>query len=448
MHRMQQFSPRTRVIAPILVIAALATGIAAWTDHGSDAVSTAGAAVPAKMSQADITTQEIAYFTERAERDPKGASDRATLAGLYLQRSRETGDFGDYARAEQYARESIAIRTTRNAHAYRVLAAALLTQHRFADARAAAQELVDLFPDEPSHRALLGEVQLELGDYAAAGSTFASLSRVREHMAVAPRLARWAELRGDRQGEAAALSSVAHKALYRGDLPREQVAWFQLRLADHQIRFGEFDTARQTIATGLVEEPNDYRLISLLARIEALHGNWRGAIAIGERLGDAADLRTLALVGDAHAALGDSAAAEQWYQRLEESVAERPEPFNRQWSQFRVDHRRNLPEMVALLRRESAERPDMLGHDLLAWALYQSGDYAGARDAITRALDVGTQEGTLYFHGGMIELALGNRDAGRRYLRHALDINPRFHHVYAPEARRILSDPRRILAGM
>lgn len=387
------------------------------------------------MSQAETTTQEIAYFTSRANADPKGAADRATLAGLYLQRSRETGDFADYRRAEALARESIALRSNRNSHAYRMLAAALLTQHRFVDARRAAEELVALFPDEPAHRALLGEIQLELGDYESAAATFDGLRREHEHMAVAPRLARWAEVRGDREGELAALRSVARKALYRGDLPREQVAWFQLRLADHLIRFGAFDEARKVIATGLAEEPNDHRLISLLARIAALHGQWDVVVAYGERLGEAADLRTLALVGDAHAALGDSAAAERHYAQLEASVAENPEPYNRQWTQFRVDHGRHLPETLALLRKESESRRDVLGFDLLAWALYQSGEYAEARVAMQQALRMNTQDASFHYHAGMIERALGNDDAARRHLTRALQINPRFHHVFAARAR-------------
>lgn len=398
--------------------------------------------VAGRMTQADTTTQEIAYFTERAERDPQGASDRATLAGLYLQRSRETGDFADYHNAEALARESIAIRSNRNSHAYRMLAAALLTQHRFAEARLAAEELVRLFPDEPAHRALLGEIQLELGDYAAARATFRSLRREHEHMAVAPRLARWAEMTGDRAGEEAALRLVATKALHRGDLPREQVAWFHLRLADHQVRHGQFDEAQETIEVGLAEEPNDFRLVALLARIEALKGNWRGALAHGQRLGDAADLRTLALLGDAYAAIGDTARAEEQYRRLEASVAERPEPFNRQWSQFRVEHARNLPEMVTLLQQESDARPDVLGFELLAWAQYQSSNVPAARAAIMRALAIGTQEPTLLFRAGMIEKASGNTAAARKHLRRALEINPRFHHRYADAARTALADLR------
>lgn len=434
--RRPQFRSVVRAAAAMALTVA---GVAAWrTATHSAALDLPVAPLPGAMSQADTTTAEIEYFTGRANADPQGASDRARLAGLYLQRSRETGDFEDYRRAEALARESIAIRSNRNSHAYRMLAAALLTQHRFAEAKLAAEELVARFPEEPAHRALLGEIQLELGQYADARATFRSLRREHEHMAVAPRLARYAEMTGDRSGEEAALRSVAHQARYRGDLPREQVAWFQLRLADHQVRYGELDAAVETIRIGLAEEPGDFRLVALLARIEALRGNWRAAIIQGERLGDAADLRTLALLGDAHAALGDSAGAERRYRQLEASVAERPEPFNRQWSQFRVEHGRELPAMVRLLRQESSERPDMLGFELLAWAEYQSGNLAAARAAMRRALSVGTQEGTLYFRAGMIEHALGNRDEARRHLRHALELNPRFHHLYADVARQTL----------
>lgn len=430
---------RTQLRMTALAVGITAITIAAlggWRHVARSAVPELAAAPLAPvMSQAEATTQEIAYFTSRANADPNGAADRASLAALYLQRSRETGDFADYRRAEELARESIGIRSNRNSHAHRILAAALLTQHRFADALAAAEELVALFPDEPAHRALLGEIQLELGDYQAAGATFDGLRREHEHMAVAPRLARWAEVRGDREGELAALRSVARKALYRGDMPREQVAWFQLRLADHLIRFGAFDEARSVIATGLAEEPNDHRLVSLLARIAALHGEWDSVIAYGDRLGDAADLRTLALIGDAHAARGDSAAAERLYAQLEASVAENPEPYNRQWTQFRVDHGRHLPETLALLRRESQARRDVLGYDLLAWALYKSGEYAEARVAMQQALRMNTQDATFHYHAGMIERALGNDDAARRHLTRALQINPRFHHVFATRAR-------------
>lgn len=390
------------------------------------------------MTQASLTGEEIAVYQARVQRDPQGAADRANLAGLYLQRSRETGDFADYRRAEEMARQSIAIRVHRNPKAYRTLAASLLAQHRFVEARVAAEELVAMWPDEASHRALLGEIQLELGDYEHARRTFRWLSRHRENLAVAPRLARWAEISGQVEEEGRILREAARHAYYRTDLPREQVAWFFLRLGEHELRYGRVEDAEKAFRDGLADEPNDFRLVGGLVRLEAQRQQWERAIAYGERLGDGADLRTLGVLGDAHAALGNSEAAERFYAALERRAAENPEPFNRQWTQFRLDHGRHLPEALALLEDEIRTRPDVLGYDMLAWALYGAGRYADARAAMARALRMGTQDPTLLFHAGMIEQALGANTRAREYLERALALNPIFHHTYAAQARAAL----------
>lgn len=107
----------------------------------------------------------------------------------------------------------------------------------------------------------------------------------------------------------------------------------------------------------------------------------------------------------AHAALGDGAAAEAWYGRAERLAAERPEPFNRQWSQFRLDHRRHVAETRTLLEREVRIRPDVYGWDLVAWARYLDGDVSGAADAITRAQRLGTSDATLRRHAALIARA-------------------------------------------
>jgi cytochrome c-type biogenesis protein CcmH/NrfG len=125
-------------------------------------------------------------------------------------------------------------------------------------------------------------------------------------------------------------------------------------------------------------------------------------IRYGVRAGDGADLATLALVGDAHATLGDTATAEAWYGHAERLAAERPEPFNRQWSQFRLDHRRHVAETRTLLEHEVRIRPDVYGWDLVAWARYLDGDVSGAAEAITRAQRLGTRDAVLLHHAALI----------------------------------------------
>ena len=132
-----------------------------------------GRAVAARtLTEEEVRTRDIAFYEERILRDPEGSIDLAQLAGLYLQRSRETANPQDVERAEQLARKSLAASTLRNGKARHLLASSLLAQHRFAEGRIEAQALVDAEPDVPGYRALLGELQIETGDLDEARRTF------------------------------------------------------------------------------------------------------------------------------------------------------------------------------------------------------------------------------------------------------------------------------------
>ena len=388
--------------------------------------------------EAAMRVEDIALFERRSVEDPYGASDRARLATLFLQRARETGSVDDYRRAEAKARESLALRTERNGGARLALASSLLALHRFPEAREAARALVAADPDKPASRALLGELELEMGDYDSARVTFDKLWPKQTNLAVAPRLARWAEINGQTGRARAILRAAREQADARGDLPREQVAWFHLRVADFELRRGDLGGAASALEKGFAVDARDPRLLSAAARHAALRGEWREVIALGQRIGGRTDLATMALIGDAHRALGDSARAEEQFRALEASAAANPEPFNRQWTLFRLEHARALPATLALLQDEIRVRQDVYGYDQLAWALHLSGDNQSARAAMLNAMRLKTPDAILHFHRGMIERSLGNLSAAREQLQRALALNPRFHHTYADVARRTL----------
>jgi Tfp pilus assembly protein PilF len=56
------------------------------------------------------------------------------------------------------------------------------------------------------------------------------------------------------------------------------------------------------------------------------------------------------------------------------------------------------------------------------------------------ALKLGTRDARLFFHAGLIEARLGNRQAARDYLTRALAINPRFHVLHADIAVQMLRE--------
>jgi tetratricopeptide (TPR) repeat protein len=403
-------------------------------------------AVTAATSELAVRTSDIGFFEARAARDPESATDRTRLAALYMQRARETSDDQDYVRAEQTARASLALRTQRNDAASVVLASALLAQHRFIEARDVARSLVEQSPDVDAYRALLGETSLELGDYAAAHAAFGSLSRAgRRSLTIAPRLARWAEIRGDTTAAREIMREAVDAADERRDLPREQAAWFHLRLADLYLRQGRERGAERELRDGLAINPADHRLLAAMARLAAVRQDWREAIRYGDSaIAITLDPATLGLVSDAHAALGDSAKAAEYVAAMEVAVGQEPGAYHRAWSLFLLDHGRRVPEVLAAAQAELAGRRDIHGYDLVAWALYKSGRAAEAREPMRLALAQGTQDATLYYHAGMIALASGDPVAARDYLARALAIAPAFDHAAPAIARATLDSLRRI----
>lgn len=384
------------------------------------------APVAALRDEQRVREQDIAFYEWRLSRDSTGAFDLAQLAALHLQRGRERGDPQEVVRAEALARRSLGRREARNAKAHATLISALMTQHRFLEARTWAERLVALDPTSAPARATMGEIEMELGDYRAARRTFGALYGRRANLAVAPRLARWLELQGQLEAARRLLSGALDSA--RGPrLPREQQAWFLLRVGDLELRTGHPGSARRAFRDGLAIAPHDARLLAAMARLEAARGHWHRSVTLGEEaIAIAPDPATLGLIGDGYAALGDSTQSAAYWHAMEAVTLAQPGGYHRAWSLFLLDHGRRIPEVLDLVRAELHTRPDIYGWDLFAWALHRAGRDREALPAMARALSLGTKDATLFFHLGMIERGLGHRVAAREALRRALAADPWF----------------------
>lgn len=425
----------TRSAIP-LGAAAVVAAVAWWAVARPARLAAAEAArngVTARL-ELDIRSKDIEFYTKRANEDPQSAEDRAMTAGLYLQRARETGDVNDYRAAERYADASLALRRVRNGKALLTYASALLAQHKFPAALAAAQSLVDSDPTESRYRALYAELLVEMGRYDASRAQFDSMRGDLRTLAVAPRYARYLEIIG-RTDLARAILRRAVSDTRDNDLPREQLAWFHLRMADLEVRNGRLRVAQRQLNDGLLAAPEDGRLWAAQARIHALKGEWRKVLRAVERVGDRADVATTALSGDAHAALGDTANALTSWKAADAMALANPEPFNRQWTLFRLEHGIELDETRTLLEREIAIRQDVYGWDQLAFARYLAGDLPGAAAANQAAMAMGTRDANLYYRGAMIARAQGDSTRARMLATQALQLNPRFHHRYVADAR-------------
>lgn len=397
------------------------------------------AARPPPPGESEIRNSDIAFYENRAIRDPRSARDYTQLGALYLQRARETGENGDLVRAETNARRSLALRTARNSEAFGVLASTLLSQHRFTDALDVSRRLLAEDTTSVAARGLLGENLFELGQYGEAGRVLGTLSTYRGDLGVAPRLARWAELHGNPEEARRLLRTAKDEAERRHGMPGEQLAWFHLRLGDLAFRYGHLDEAERELRAGLAIEQGDARLLGAMARLAAVRAEWRDAADYGERaIAKTLDPATLGLLHDAYGVLGDRAKAQEYYRAMALSMLQRPGPFHRAWSLFLLDHGREVPTVLAKVRQELESRKDIYGYDLLAWALHRAGRDREAEAPMRQALSLGTRDAVLFFHAGMVERALGNDAAARRHLEAAFEANPYWDPFHPAEARAVL----------
>jgi tetratricopeptide (TPR) repeat protein len=395
-----------------LLVAGVALTRRAWVQPLHARASTSREPGFSERSNRDV---QIKVWNQALDADPTSALVMGQLAALHLQRAREGGSWDDYLKAEDFARRSLSKRTNRNASTASTLVSILLAQHRFTEARVVAEELVSRDPETPEYRATLGEVAMELGDYAAADTLFQSVWKDRGTLTIAARLARWLELNNHVPEARRLLNSARETALARRDVAMETKAWFALRLGDLELRNGHFRKAEESFNAGLTIEPDDPRLLSAMARLAAAQGNDADVVMWGERaIGLQLDPATLGLVGDAYAAMGNAAKANEYLSTLEVAVSLQPGAYHRAWSLYLLDHRLQIEQVLARAQEELRERKDIYGYDIVAWALEKAGRRDDARVAMQQALRLGTRDPLLTRHAAALGLVLPSDTEGEQ----------------------------------
>jgi tetratricopeptide (TPR) repeat protein len=369
--------------------------------HGDQNAKPLVAFSTAPYNESEVRNRDIELYDRRIQEDPSSAIDRFTLARLLFTRSRNTGSTIDLERAEKLVRESITERTQRNYQAFELLSSLLMAQHKFADARTVAMQADSLDPNNPSHLALLGEIELELGDYDAAARHFNAVSYDGRNFTTGARVARWYEVTGRIARARLFLQRAIVAVDRRDDLPREQVAWFHYRLGELELRVGDVNAADSAFLRGLARNPDDVRILGGLSRSALARNEWQKAIDYGERAtAIQLDPSTLGAISVAYGKLGDTAQSSSYARAMSVSALEQPGVIHRAWGMFLLDHGtpQDRADVLKRARRELRDRRDVYGHDLMAWALYRDGQIENARKQMRLALSQNTEDVMLTQH--------------------------------------------------
>lgn len=423
-----QTKTAAKVLLGIGVLIVLSYGLVYWQSRPAPRPT------PPDVPPAATT---VAFLNQRLQARPS-ALEYALLGQAYARQARESGNYGDYARAEEALRRSLQL-VPGNADATLALAGTLVATHDFEGALALSQPLADQPRTAPQALAIVGDAHLSLGNYAEAEAAYAALAD--ETPPNLSRRALWADLQGDR-GEALTLMQQAAELAWQNGDDRVNLAWYDYQVGELYFKSGRLDEARARYQSA-VEVFDRYALgYAGLGKVWAAQGRFDEARAQYEKaIAIIPQPEYLAALGDVYTRLGDVKAAQAQYDivstiaRLDEANAVL---YNRQLALFYANHDRDVDKALQLAQAEIEARQDVFGYDTLAWALYKNERFEEAASAMEQAMQLGTRDALLFYHAGLIQYALGNTGRAHALLTEALTINPYFDLLHAALAQATL----------
>ena len=374
--------------------------------------------------------------------DPGDTPAQNRLGSLYLQRLRQTGDHSCIVLAERAAAASLAaVPAEQNTGALSILAQARASSHRFAEARDLIEYLMRIHEEKSELFGMLGDALCELGDYDEAARAYERMEAMgKDDLGTLTRLARFDYLHGKVESAQERLLAALWIASARMQPPRETLAWIRWQLGELAFSVGDYDRAESWYRSGLVIHPTHVALLGSLAKLLAGGGRTAQAQAIRfyeEAIAIDPVPPLVASLADLYALQGRESRSRE----LLELIGDDPLD-SRHIANIDADHDIRLEEAYFLARKDWSQRHDVFGADTLAWTALKTGRVEEARVAIADARRLGTRDARMLYHAGLIAIASGDQEDGRRLLRESLALNPRFDLLQARRAREALGHKR------
>jgi len=437
--------PAKKVLSASLLIGfiGLSGGVLLWMVRSNKSVLSENL-LPIAVNRVPGSADERINTAQRSiEQNPSRAEGYNMLAAAFMQKARETSDFGFNARAAAALRRALEV-DPGNYDAIKLQAKLLLSYHHFREALIEAKKAQELRPDDHDNYGAITDALVELGDYEGAVDAAQKMVDLRPDSASYARVSYLRSLYGDQSGAIAAMR-VAVKAANPND--PEGAAWCRVHLGNELMSAGRKPEAEREYDNALAIFPEYPLALAAKARARISAGDLQKAVELYERAQNRVPLPDNAIaLGDLYEKLGRTADAAREYELVNfvERDTTAGNTYSRQLAMFWADHDERLPEALVIAERERANRQDIYTCDALAWILFKSNRVDEAKKAINEALRLNTRDARLFYHAGMIYKACGESRKASEYLTEALKINPDFDLLQSERARQSLLELRSV----
>ncbi|QID18886.1 tetratricopeptide repeat protein [Nitrogeniibacter mangrovi] len=287
-------------------------------------------------------------------------------------------------------------------------ARALLSVKRYADARAAFEQVLAAEPDDHASRYAMGIIALEMGDVDAAAQAFEKLKSegYSDHDGVETGLAQVAEARGDIE------EAIAHYDAVKQPPRRERA---QLRVAQLLATHGDLDGARKRLRALGHDDASRANYLLIEAQLLRDAGKVQEAVStVDEALKLKPDdpdlLYESAMLADR---LGHTEAMEGKLRKIIALDPRYAHAYNA-LGYWLADRGERLDEAESLIRKAVELRPkDPFIIDSLGWVRYRRGDLQEARHLLEEAYSL-RADPEIAAHLGEVMWEMGDQDGARK----------------------------------
>lgn len=290
-----------QTLVPAVVIAAVAAMVAgANIRDARRSRQPYTAAPPIGTPGAPTTSREdldrrVADMERRLASHPEDSGAALLLADALLRQTRVTGNAGLTGRAEQLLMR-VLHDDPGSYDASRLLGTLYLTQHRFQEAIHVGERNRDVRPYDPVNYGVIGDANIELGNYDQAFIAFDRMMALRPGAPSYARVAYARELQGDLAG---AIEVMKLAAGATSPTDPEALAWAHAQVGDLYLKLGKVREAKEEYAAASHAFPGHPFAVRGYANAIAAEGDLSGALNLLRRLAETSPTPELASrIGD------------------------------------------------------------------------------------------------------------------------------------------------------
>lgn len=383
------------------------------------------------------TDDRIAYYQKRLKDKPDSAPDKLGLAAAYVQKMRESTDFGYLERASQLV-DQVLKADGANYEAQRQRSEIEMHRHQFPQVAEHAAALTQQRPSDPYNWGLLGDALMERGDYPGAKKAYERMVELRPDLFSYNRIAYYHFVMGDGDQGLTLMS----KAVQAGSPSPENTAWCLVEMGDMFFKTGRLTGAAQAYQAALTSFPGYHKAYFGLARLQAAKGQAKEAIESAKKAQAVVPMpEYAALLAELYRETGDQEQVKKQQALVDVTQkmgAAGGEKANRLIATIYADQNRNLDTAYQLAKSEFAVRNDVYSYDALAWVLYRQKKFDEAQRASEKALAFKTPEPLFYLHAGLIAEAMGRKAEAKQHLERWQALNPKYDLALAAQAESLL----------